>query len=180
MSTVFLEHPKVRLGFIPVKDYEFLCRENPLQYENTELFEGVIVEKMTKSHEHDFYSQELSEVIQAVLPPGFFIRRESGIQINDSDFEPDILVLPGKNQDYRHKKPDSARLIIEIAVSSLSYDREKSKAYAKGNVEEYWIVDVLNRKVEIYQSPKDGIYTNIRIFAFEDEIPVFSEKISLT
>lgn len=180
MSTVFLEFPKVRLGKIPATDYEYLCRENPIQYQNTELFEGVIVEKMTKSHEYDFYSQELSEAIQAVLPSGFFIRRESGIQINDSDFEPDILVLAGKNKDYRHKKPDSARLIIEIAVSSLSYDREKSRAYAKGNVEEYWIVDVLNREVEIYQSPKGSIYTDVRIFSFEEEIPVFSARISLT
>lgn len=65
MQSTILDFPEVKLTKISVKDYELLCRQNPTQYEKTELFEGVIVEKMTKSNEHNFYSQELFEAIQA-------------------------------------------------------------------------------------------------------------------
>ena len=57
MQGTILEFPEVKLTKISVKDYELLCRQNPTQYEKTELFEGVIVEKITKSNEHNFYSQ---------------------------------------------------------------------------------------------------------------------------
>ena len=179
MQSSILELPEVKLTKISVKDYEFLCRENPTQYEKTELFEGVIVEKMTKSNEHDFYSQELNELIQEVLPRGYFIRRESSIHLLDSDFEPDILVLRGNNKEYRFQKPETARLIVEISISSLNYDREKAKAYSKGNVEEYWIVDVTNKKVEVYTNPQNGNYLDKKSFDFQNEIPVFGKQISL-
>lgn len=179
MQSSILEFPEVKLTKISVKDYEFLCRENPVQYEKTELFEGVIVEKTTKSNEHDFYSQEFYELIQGILPEGYFIRRESSIHLPDSDFEPDILVLSGKNKDYRFQKPETARLIIEISISSLNYDREKAKAYAKGNVEEYWIVDVANKSVEVYTNPQAGVYQEQKKFDFQKEIPLFEKTISL-
>ena len=179
MQGTILEFPEVKLTKISVKDYELLCRQNPTQYEKTELFEGVIVEKMTKSNEHNFYSQELFEAIQAVIPSEYFIRRESSIYISESDFEPDILVLFGKNKDYRFKKPETARLIIEISISSLNYDREKAKAYAKGNVEEYWIVDVDNKKVEVFTNPQNGNYLDKKLYTFQEEIPVFEKIVSL-
>ena len=179
MQTMILELPEIKLSRISIKDYEILCRENPLQFEKTELFEGMIVEKMTKSNEHDFFSQAIYELIQTVLPKGYFIRRESSINLLDSDLEPDILVLQGTNKDYRFQKPTTARLIIEISISSLNYDRNKAKSYASGLVEEYWIVDVENKKVEVYTNPQNENYLNKKIYDFNEEIEVFGKIISL-
>ncbi len=179
MQTMILELPEVKLARISLEDYEILCRENPMQFEKTELFEGMIVEKMTKSNEHDFFSQEFYELIQLVLPNGYFIRRESSIHLLNSDFEPDILILRGTNKDYRFQKPTTARLIIEISISSLNYDRNKSKSYALGLVEEYWIVDVENKKVEVYTNPQNGNYLDKKNYDFKEEIKIFGKIISL-
>ncbi|MDX1958524.1 MAG: Uma2 family endonuclease [Leptospiraceae bacterium] len=179
MSIGLLEISNIQLTKITVNDYALLCRENPFHYEKTELLEGVIIDKMTKSNEHDFYSQVFFEEIQKILPTDFFIRSEKGILFSDSELEPDISVIKGKIQDYRNSKPKTARLVIEIAISSLSYDREKAKTYAKGLVEEYWIVDVANKSLEVYTQPKSDSYSDKKIFSFTEEISIFNSKISL-
>ncbi len=179
MQSSILELLEVKLTKISVKDYEFLCRENPTQYEKTELFEGVIVEKMTKSSEHIFFKHYLVSSLQGILPPGFFIQTEDSIRLSGSELEPDISVISGSFMDYKNTLPETARLIVEISISSLNYDREKAKAYAKGNVEEYWIVDVTNKKVEVYTNPQNGNYLDKKSFDFQNEIPVFGKQISL-
>jgi len=179
MQSSILEFPEIKLTKISVKDYEFLCRENPTQYEKTELFEGVIVEKMTKSSEHIFFKHYLVNSLQGILPPGFFLQTEDSIRLNGSELEPDISVISGSFMDYKNKLPETARLVIEISISSLNYDREKAKAYAKGNIEEYWIVDVTNKKIEVYTNPQNGIYLDKKNFEFESEIPAFGKLVSL-
>lgn len=55
MNPTLLEFSNIKLTKISKLDYQLLCRENPQHYEKTELLEGVIVDKMTKSNEHKFY-----------------------------------------------------------------------------------------------------------------------------
>ena len=179
MSATLLEISDVKLTKISKEDYALLCRENPLHYEKTELLEGVIFDKMTKSNDHDFYSQVFFEAIQRILPEDFIIRVEKGINFADSELEPDISIVKGKIQDYRNQKPSTATLVVEIAVSSVSYDREKGRAYAKGLVDEYWIVDVSGKCVEVYNQPYENSYSQKRIFSSKEEIPLFGKFISL-
>ncbi len=179
MSSGLLEISNIQRTKITVDDYALLCRENPFHYEKTELLEGVIIDKMTKSNDHDFYSQVFFDAIQKILPENVFLRSEKGMLFSESELEPDISVIKGKIQDYRKAKPNTARLIIEIAISSLSYDREKRRTYAKGLVDEYWIVDVSGKCVEVYTNPKSDSYSEKRIFSAIETIPVFGKSISL-
>jgi Uma2 family endonuclease len=179
MSANLLEISDIKLTKISKEDYALLCRENPLHYKKTELLEGVIIDKMTKSNEHDFYSQVFFEAIQKILPNDFIIRIEKGINFIDSELEPDISIVQGKIQDYRNQKPSTAKLIVEISVSSISYDREKGKTYAKGFVDEYWIVDVSGKCVEVYTHPSGNTYSEKRIFSSQEDIPLFEKSISL-
>jgi Uma2 family endonuclease len=179
MQSSILEFSEGKLTKISVKDYEFLCRENPMQYEKTELFEGVIVEKMTKSSKHIFFKHYLVHALQENLPKSFFIQTEDSIRLGDSELEPDISVIYGSFMDYQNTLPETARLIVEISISSLNYDREKAKAYANGNVEEYWILDVENKKVEVFTQPQNGNYLDRKIFTFQEEILAFGKSVSL-
>ncbi len=174
-----LELTEVRLKRIDVSDYEMLCRNNPLQYEKTELFEGVIVDKMTKSSGHIFFKHYLVNQLQKILPDLFFIQTEDSIRLGESELEPDISVIFGSFMDYKNSIPETARLIVEISVSSLKYDREKAKVYAKGNVQEYWIVDAENRKIEVYTVPENGIYKSKILYDFLDNTPAFDKFVSL-
>ncbi|MCB1176160.1 MAG: Uma2 family endonuclease [Leptospiraceae bacterium] len=145
--------PEMKLKKIGLKDYELLCQKNPEDFENTELLEGVIFEKMTKSNEHNFFKNYFFYRIQEILPSGYFIQSENSISFGESSLEPDISIIEGDIFDYRHEKPKTARLVVEIAFSSPDYDRQKSNTYAMGKVEEYWIVDCDSKKVEVYSEP---------------------------
>jgi Uma2 family endonuclease len=76
----------------------------------------------------------------------------------DSEPEPDVAIVRGCVQDYRTSHPSTAALVIEIAISSASFDRQKAALYAEAGVEEYWIVLPAERCVEVYRRPQDGVY----------------------
>lgn len=176
-----LEIPEIRKTIVPisVQDYQEICSKDPERYRKTELFRGMIVEKMTKSARHDFFSQILSEEINRILPSGYIIRLEKGIQIRDSELEPDISVVHGSAKDFKFSKPKTARLIIEISISSLVYDRNKALDYSSANVEEYWILDADNERIEVYTEPEKDGYKNRRILNGEDVLEIFGNKINL-
>ena len=73
----------------------------------------------------------------------------------DSEPKPDIAVVLGSPRDYRDAHPTSAELIVEVADSTLAYDRErKAKLYAQAGIQECWILNLLDRQLEIYRQPK--------------------------
>jgi len=65
--------------------------------------------------------------------------------------EPDLLVCT-EAQGLRKPHPDQALLVIEVADSSLDRDRDKALEYAAARVAEYWILDVNNRRVELFRN----------------------------
>jgi Uma2 family endonuclease len=77
---------------------------------------------------------------------------------DDSRPEPDLIVLPGKPQDYFKHLPSAALLLVEVSFTTQRYDRgEKLSIYAEAGVGEYWIIDAKARRLEVYREPKqDG------------------------
>ncbi len=75
--------------------------------------------------------------------------------------EPDVVLLRPRADFYASAHPGSADilLIIEVAESSLAYDREvKAYVYARSGVAEYWLVDLNADVLHRYSSPQDGSY----------------------
>jgi Uma2 family endonuclease len=88
---------------------------------------------------------------------------------DDSEPEPDIAVVP--RGDYSAGHPDRALLVVEVAESSLAYDRDTKRAlYAASNVSEYWVVDLASRTVEIFTDPRDDAYAGSRVLAAGERI----------
>lgn len=68
--------------------------------------------------------------------------------------EPDILVVPGSRQQFRSAHPTTADLIVEVSDTNLSYDRHhKAGLYARAGIREYWIVNIPDRRLEVYRDP---------------------------
>ena len=70
--------------------------------------------------------------------------------------EPDIAIIRGTNDDYKHRTPEPAdvALLVEVSETTLRSDRgEKWTAYAKGGIPVYWIVNLVDRQVEVYTEP---------------------------
>ena len=80
---------------------------------------------------------------------------------NYEEPQPDIAVLRWRNDYYRtvHPHAEDVLLIIEIADSTLRYDRDvKMPLYAKNGIPEVWLLDIQSRQLEIYREPINGEY----------------------
>jgi hypothetical protein len=72
--------------------------------------------------------------------------------------EPDVAIVRGRLEDYsdRHPGPADVWLVIEVADTTLVTDRFKAQLYAEAGIPVYWIVNLLERVVEVYQDPSSG------------------------
>ena len=75
--------------------------------------------------------------------------------------EPDLMLLRPRADFYstRHPGPSDVLVVIEIADSSIEYDRDvKARVYAESGVAEYWLSDLNANVVWRYLSPAGGAY----------------------
>jgi Uma2 family endonuclease len=126
---------------------------------NVELLYGFVYTKMSKSPYYSFLLQFLHEALTRVLPAGRLLRAEQPITCGNSEPEPDLAVVAGRKEDFRHDHPHTAELVIEICITSHDYDRSKLLAYATACVKECWLVCGPEKKIEVYRLPKDGQFT---------------------
>ena len=93
--------------------------------------------------------------LRAVLPSGWTVRLQAPVSLDEeSEPEPDLVVVPGRPADYRAAHPAHPVLAIEVAESSLAFDRaEKGGLYAGAGIEDYWIVNLVDRVLEVYRDP---------------------------
>jgi Uma2 family endonuclease len=97
----------------------------------------------------------VEEALRGVFASGWDVRGQLPVALDDdSEPEPDVSVVPGSFRDYPRDHPARAVLIVEVAESSLRLDRgEKGSLYARAGVPEYWIVNLVDRVLEVYRDP---------------------------
>src|SRR5687768_2821024 len=118
-----------------------------------ELLEGMIVKMSPIGPPHAYTTQIAHDLIAAQLPSGWTVRMQSPITLERSEPEPDLAIVRGSHADYKRRHPQLAQvgLLIETSDSSLALDRtEKGPIYADAQVPCYWIINLLDRQVEVY------------------------------
>ncbi len=142
---------------ITVDEYERMADAGVLTDRRVELINGWLVRKMTTKPPHVIAVDAAREVIARLLPKGWWLREEKPVRIPDFDEpEPDLSVVRGSRLDYRtrHPGPGDIEFLIEVSDTSLSWDRrEKLSAYARAGVPIYWILNLVDRQLEIYSDP---------------------------
>jgi len=185
MVTLSLEKPTSQESFtVPfpmrpfsVVEYEAMGKAGVLdEDDNVELLEGWIVPKMTKNPFHDSVITQLDEDITSQLV-GYHIRVQCAIATTDSEPEPDLAVVRGSSRDYtrRHPTADDVALIIEVSDSSVSRDRVKARIYAKAGILQYWIVNLVDRVIEVFTEAaisEEPHYQTGMQFAMEDTLDI--------
>ncbi len=130
----------------------------------TELIDGQILLMASKGTPHVIALQLLANPLSEQLKNIAVIRTQDPIQLDDlSEPEPDLIIAKGEVLDYsqHHPYPADIHLVVEIADSTLKYDCQvKDKLYARAGIIEYWVVDLKNRQVHIFQNPMPTGYTN--------------------
>jgi Uma2 family endonuclease len=120
-----------------------------------ELLGGALVVREPQGSPHAMGIRMAEEALRRVFAAGWDVRGQLPEALDDdSEPEPDISVVPGSFRDYRHGHPPRAVLIVEVAESSLSLDRAlKGSLYARARVPEYWIVNLVDRALEVHRDP---------------------------
>lgn len=163
-------------------EYDRLVAAGAFEGERVELLDGQVT-RMPPPHgpEHDGTIHVLLKWLSARLDDRADVRVQSAFAAtDDGEPEPDLAIVPPG--DYRDAHPSIAHCIIEVAVTSLVYDRAKAATYARAAVPEYWIVDVGRGVVEVHRDPAGDAYETrtthrrpdvLRCLAFPDvEIPL--------
>ncbi len=106
----------------------------------------------------------------------YFVTREDPVRIPGRAGmpEPDISVVRGRSRDYTEQPAGSdVALVVEVADKSLTFDRtEKLNSYASGGIGVYWIVNLVDRQVEVYSNPGPDGYRTREVFAPGANVPV--------
>ncbi len=136
------------------EEYYRIAEAGLFNGERVELIEGEIVQMSPIGPAHTVATHAVFACLLNLLGERFFVRMQSPLSLGDSEPEPDVAVVPGKPGDYRDAHPTSAVLVVEVAQSSLEYDREvKGRLYAQAGIPEYWLVNLEERCVEVYRDP---------------------------
>jgi|ERR1041385_1276153 Uma2 family endonuclease len=151
-------------------EYDKLVALGVFGDERIELLDGVLVPMSPIGTRHASAVDMLTLILVRALGDRARIRVQNPFAASDiSEPEPDLLVAP--LADYVTDHPDQAYLVIEVAESSLEVDRKtKLRIYAERGVPEYWIVDVLARRVEVYRDPSGGAFRTTRVFEHHEAI----------
>ncbi|MFN0126659.1 MAG: Uma2 family endonuclease [Verrucomicrobiales bacterium] len=116
-----------------------------------ELIRGRVHERMSKSPLHTRIASLLFARLYEALP-NFWVRMEQPLTLSDSEPEPDISVVPGAIDDYLNH-PNTALLVVEVALNSEAVDRRKGQVYAEAGVGEFWLVVPERRVIEVHSAP---------------------------
>jgi Uma2 family endonuclease len=129
--------------------------------ERIELIEGALVAMSPIGAPHNSAVQKLMRLLILALEGRAAVRCQSSFAaLECSEPEPDFAVVPSGDYDLDH--PSEAYLIIEVAESSLAFDRgKKLRLYASCAVPEYWIVNLPERCIEVYTGPSPGAYAQV-------------------
>ena len=125
--------------------------------DRVELIRGEIIEMPTKKTPHSVCNTLLVQELVLLLGKRATVRGQEPIILpSDSEPQPDVAIVKNKQDNYlsSHPQPEDILLVMEIADSSLNYDREtKSSLYAEDNITYYWLFNLINHQLEMYSEP---------------------------
>jgi len=154
--------------------------------DNLELLEGYLVHKMSRNPPHDRVIQRSNRVFIRVLPSNWDLRIQCAITLPNSEPEPDISIVRGDDSNYEHRHPSPADigLLIEMSDATLACDRiDKGRIYAHANIACYWIVNLVNRQIEVYTQPSGPVaapaYAHQATYRLGDSVPLVLDGVTV-
>lgn len=128
-----------------------------------ELLEGELIDMPPIGPPHASSTTRLVRLFSECAKDQAIVSSQNPVLLGDlSAPEPDIALLKYRDDFYAsgHPKPDDVLLVVEVADISLSHDRHrKLPLYARFGIPEAWLVDIINRRIDIHRDPDDGRYT---------------------
>jgi Uma2 family endonuclease len=131
-------------------DHNLLDEDDPI-----ELLDGLLLVKEPQHSPHRTAVILVAKALERAFGEGWFVQTQSPIVLDDrSEPEPDVCVVRGSPRDYVDAHPRHPILVVEVAQSGLRLARgRKAAAYARAHIADYWIVNLVDRVVEVRREP---------------------------
>ena len=145
-----------------VAEYHQMIAAGLLVDRRVELLNGQIIEMSPEGPEHRYQCSSLGDRLRLLLRDRAWISEAHPITLDDSEPEPDLAIVRLPRSAFRDRHPGPADLfwVIEIARSTLTTDlTHKRDLYARVGIPEYWVVDLVNRRVVVFRQPEAGRYS---------------------
>ena len=128
-----------------------------------ELLNGEIIVMHAIGYRHAQAVTNLIEAFMEVARRRFMVSPQNPVWLDDmSEPEPDIVLIPRSQRTAgHHPQPEDVFLIVEVADSSLRYDRrDKMRAYARTGIREFWIFNLEDDVFEIFRERSGETYAD--------------------
>jgi Uma2 family endonuclease len=153
-------------------DYDRMIATGQLtENDRVELIRGEIIEKMAIGPSHSSRVKWFVKHLGPLLGDAAIIGAQDPVRLDDSEPEPDISIVRPRDDLYAtgHPRSDDIFLLVEVADSSLEFDRDvKGSMYADAGIREYWIVNLIDDCIEIHRDPRGGVYRDVRTVARDE------------
>jgi Uma2 family endonuclease len=153
-------------------EYHAMGEAGLFENEHVELLDGVIVKMSPRSLDRDSIIERLTERLLLPLVGRVRVRIQLAFVASPySEAEPDVAIVPKDEPRLDH--PGHAALLIEVALTSLRFDRStKASIYARAGVPAYWIVNVAEHCIEAYSNPQADGYAERVVFKSGEHLSV--------
>jgi Uma2 family endonuclease len=132
-----------------------------------ELIEGEVIDMAPIGTRHWSMVTRLNHLLVSAAGGRVLVSVQQSLRLSiDTEPEPDIALLRARSDFYAGALPmgSDALLVIEVADSTLEYDlRTKARLYATHGVPEYWVVDVVARRVHLHRAAQGGRYSEVQV-----------------
>jgi Uma2 family endonuclease len=149
---------------LTVDDYYRMAEVGILDPEaRVELIDGEIIDMAPPGSPHAATVLYLTQILVRAVGDRALVLAQNPVRLSKySEPQPDLALLRPRDDFYRerHPQPDDVLLIVEIAATSLRFDREtKLPLYARHGIPEMWLVDLGSRRLMRHRAPRNGSYT---------------------
>jgi Uma2 family endonuclease len=139
-----------------VEEYHRLIELGILREDDpVELLNGEVVTKMPEGDPDGFAIERLNRRLNRVVPEEYCVRCQQPVIFPEDEPEPDFAIcLPVERRENHAPRPEHVFLVLEVSESSLADDRTvKLRLYAAFGIPVYWIVNLVDRQIEVYTDP---------------------------
>ncbi len=172
---MLLTRPRHRFS---VADYDQMIEKGILsENDRVELIRGEILDKMSIGEVHAACVKRLNVLLIGLFGSRTCLGVQDPVCLDDSEPEPDLSLLKKRDDFYAgsHPGPDDVLLIVEVADSSLDFDRGvKIPLYAENGIAECWIVHLADQSLEVYRNPQRGAYSNVSVLRAGEVVELLS------
>jgi len=154
---------EVRRHRLTVDDFHRMGEAGILRAdERVELIDGEVIDMAPIGSNHAGAVAFLAKSLERAVGDAALVFVQNPLSLAAaSEPQPDLMLLKSRADFYRsgHPRPDDVLLIVEVADTTLTYDRDiKVPLYARHGIPEVWLVDLANKRLHVFTSPSDTGY----------------------